>query len=115
MFGFQHASYHIHDCSIISFSNAILLRCVSCCKLMLNSVLLKETCTSKVFLPYVLNALILQTLCFSTNSLNVLKASHASDFCIKKYTQVFLLKSSIKVIKYLHPPDVGISTKHKSE
>src|ERR1044072_4423315 len=47
---FQHASYHIHDGSVLSLSNSILLRRVSCCHLMLDSMLLKEISTSKVFL-----------------------------------------------------------------
>ena len=37
---------------------------------------------------------------FSTQILNLLKASKTYDFSVKKKTHVFLLKSSIKVNKY---------------
>jgi hypothetical protein len=36
----------------------------------------------------------------STSILNLLKIDKAFDFFFKKYTQVYLLKSSIKVTKY---------------
>jgi len=61
-----------------------------------------------------LNAFILPPLCFSTNALKILKASQAYDFFFRKYTQTFLLSSSIKEIKYSQPPG-GISTEQKSE
>ena len=37
---------------------------------------------------------------FSTQILNLLKASKTYDFSVKKKTHVFLLKSSVKVSKY---------------
>jgi len=49
--------------------------------------------------------------CFSILVLNVLKTYKASDFFFKKYTQVFLLKSFVKVTKYLDPENDGVENK----
>jgi len=51
---------------------------------------------------------------FTSLDFRELHASQAYNF-FKKYTQVFLLKSSINVIKCLLPPCVGISIKHRSK
>jgi hypothetical protein len=40
--------------------------------------------------------------------LNVLKIDKASNFFFKKYTQVFLLRSFIKVMKYVDPKNDGV-------
>lgn len=79
-------------------------------------------CCSKKFLQAryswplsILSTLILHPLCFFANALNILKVSQDSDLCFKKKTQVFLLKSSMKAIKYLLSSCVGISTEQKFE
>lgn len=65
---------------------------------MFNSMLLKEAWG--IFCLSIMNVLILPPLCFSTNALNILKASQAYDFCFRKYTKAFLLNSLVKEIKY---------------
>jgi hypothetical protein len=45
--------------------------------------------------------------------LNVLKIDKTSNFFFKKYTQVFLLRSFIKAMKYLDPKNDGVKTNHR--
>jgi hypothetical protein len=48
---------------------------------------------------------------FSILVLNVLKTNKTSNFFFKKYTQVFLLKSFVKVMKYFDPENDGMENK----
>lgn len=99
--------------SHLPFDYSILLRRVSCCQLMLNFMLLKESFECEIFLSCLFGVLLFCT--HFASRLNILKASQAFDLCVKKYTHLFLLKSQVKVIKYMLPLDVGISTQHKFE
>ena len=60
-------------------------------------------------------ALMCLSVAFSTIILNFLNTSKASDFSFRKYTQVFLEKSSMKDMKYLLPlKDSGVIGPHMS-
>lgn len=115
-FCFEHTSHNVHNCYVISFSYSIsrgVHLIANWCSILCCS---KKFVSVRYSLPlWVLSVLILQPLYFSTNALNAFKASQTSYSCFKKCIQVFLLKSSIKVIKYLQPPGIGISAKHKFE
>jgi len=59
--------------------------------------------------PRYLTDLIGTLVSFSTIALNVLNTWNTSDFSFKKYTYVFLEKSSMKEFKYLFPlKDSGV-------
>ncbi len=55
-----------------------------------------------------LKILMIFLICLSIFVLDVLKIDKASNFFFKKYTQVFLLKSFVKVTKYLDPKNDGV-------
>jgi len=61
----------------------------------------------------ILKHLIMQPYSFSTSHLNALNISSACDFFFKIYVQVFLLKSLVKVRKYLLPAlELGLIGPH---
>lgn len=97
MFSLQHTSHHVHDCLMFPFCNSITLIKIFGCYLLLDIVLLKEVCTTNILLvSIVLKALIFQPLNFF---INVLKVSQAFDFRFKKHIHIFLINSSMKVMK----------------
>lgn len=94
-----------------AISHTILLRGVWNKILMKNAMFFAKIlkCLANIFLPLSVRSFLMEHEdCFSRRALNVLKVAKTSLLCLRKYTQEYREKSSIKVNAYLAPKKGGV-------